>query len=86
MVEDRGAPPRAEHGDQHDTSVLRDHRGHRLGLLLKTEMLRWLSDAEPALARIDTWNDEGNAHMFAVNERLCYRRSSRRNLEFQRRL
>jgi GNAT superfamily N-acetyltransferase len=74
-----------EYGDQHDTSVLREHRGHRLGLLLKTEMLRWLSDAELALTRIDTWNDEGNDHMFAVNQRLGYRRTSR-NLEFQRRL
>ena len=74
-----------QYGDQHDTAVLREHRGHRLGLLLKTEMLRWLAEAEPALTRIDTWNDEGNDHMFAVNERLCYRRTSR-NLEFQRRL
>ena len=31
----RGAPHLA---DQHDTSVVRSHRGHRLGLLLKTDM------------------------------------------------
>ncbi len=72
-----------QYADQHDTSVLREHRGHRLGLLLKSEMLRWLGEAEPALARIDTWNDEGNDPMFAVNELLRYRRTAR-NLEFQR--
>ena len=72
-----------EYGDQHDTSVLREHRGHRLGMLLKTEMLRWLAEVEPGLRRIDTWNDQDNDHMLAVNERLGYRRTSR-NLEFQR--
>ena len=77
---------RPELGDQHDTSVLREHRGHRLGTLLKTEMLRWLRDVEPAMTRIDTWNDQDNDHMLAVNERLGYRRTSSRNLEFQRRL
>lgn len=59
-------------GDQHDTSVVRAHRGHRLGLLLKTEMLRWLADAEPQLRTIDTWNAESNDHMIAVNEVLGY--------------
>ncbi|WGX94349.1 GNAT family N-acetyltransferase [Nocardioides sp. L-11A] len=60
-------------GDQHDTSVTRAHRGHRLGLLLKTDMLRWLRDAEPALATIDTWNAESNDRMIEVNEVLAYR-------------
>ncbi|MFJ9315818.1 GNAT family N-acetyltransferase [Pimelobacter simplex] len=60
-------------GDQHDTSVTRAHRGHRLGLLLKTDMLRWLRDAAPALATIDTWNAESNDRMIAVNEALAYR-------------
>lgn len=59
-------------GDQHDTSVVRAHRGHRLGLLLKADMLRWLADAEPGLETIDTWNAESNDHMIAVNERLGY--------------
>ncbi len=72
-----------QYGDQHDTSVLREHRGHRLGLLLKAEMLLWLREVEPQVERIDTWNDEGNDHMIEVNERLCYRVTSRQ-LEFQR--
>jgi GNAT superfamily N-acetyltransferase len=59
-------------GDQHDTSVMATHRGHRLGLLLKADMLRWLADAESGLETIDTWNQESNDFMIGVNERLGY--------------
>jgi GNAT superfamily N-acetyltransferase len=54
--------------EQHDTSVRREHRGHRLGLRLKLEMLEWLREQEPQLAQIDTMNQESNAHMVAVND------------------
>ena len=60
------------HAVQFDTSVVRGHRGHRLGLLLKTEMLRWLRDVEPNLERLDTWNAASNAYMIGVNETLGY--------------
>ncbi len=60
-------------GHQHDTSVVRAHRGHRLGLLLKAEMVRWLRESEPALRTVDTWNAASNTHMVAVNEALGYR-------------
>ncbi|WP_186449784.1 GNAT family N-acetyltransferase [Nocardioides sp. J9] len=60
-------------GHQHDTSVVRAHRGRRLGLLLKTDMLRWLAEAEPVLETVDTWNAESNDHMIGVNEVLGYR-------------
>jgi len=76
---------RPEIGHQHDTSVLRTHRGYRLGLLLKAEMMLWLADAEPQLERIHTFNAESNAHMIAVNERLGYRPMGR-VVEFQRRV
>jgi GNAT superfamily N-acetyltransferase len=59
-------------GCQYDTSVLRAHRGHRLGRLLKIGMLRWLADAEPQLRVLDTWNAASNEHMIAVNEALGY--------------
>ena len=36
---------------QEDTSVVRAHRGHRLGLLMKTDMVRWLADAAPGGGR-----------------------------------
>lgn len=59
--------------EQHDTSVVAAHRGHRLGLLLKADMLRWLAETEPQVETIDTWNAESNARMIGVNERLGYR-------------
>lgn len=58
--------------EQMDTSVLRAHRGHRLGLLLKTAMVKWLAEEEPQLRVVDTWNAASNAHMIAVNELLGY--------------
>ncbi len=76
---------RPELAHQHDTSVVRAHRGHRLGLLLKAEMMRWLAESEPQVASIDTWNAESNDHMIAVNERLGYQALGR-ELVFQRAL
>ena len=78
--------PRARrHGHQHDTSVVRAHRGHRLGLLLKADMMRWLAEVEPQLQTIDTLNAESNDHMIGVNERLGYRVMGR-GLQFLRRI
>jgi GNAT superfamily N-acetyltransferase len=74
---------RAHLGDQHDTTVVDAHRGHRLGLLLKADMMRWLREAEPSLRTIATQNAASNTHMIAVNERLGYRVMGRWN-EFQR--
>ena len=55
---------------QEDTSVVRAHRGHRLGLLMKADMLRWISHERPEVSATDTWNATTNHHMIAVNERL----------------
>ncbi len=60
-------------GEQDDTAVLRAHRGHRLGMLLKAGMVLWLAEAEPQLETVDTWNAESNEHMIRVNEALGYR-------------
>ena len=60
------------YAEQYDTSVVRTHRGHRLGVLLKIGMLRWLRDQEPQLREICTWNAASNSHMIAVNELLGY--------------
>jgi len=70
-------------GDQHDTAVDAAHRGHRLGLLLKSDMLRWLAEVEPALETVDTWNQESNDFMISVNESLGYEVLGR-ELQFQR--
>lgn len=63
---------RPGYGLQYDTSVLRAHRGHRLGLLLKIEMLRWLAVEEPQVRTISTDNAASNAFMIHVNEVLGY--------------
>jgi GNAT superfamily N-acetyltransferase len=59
-------------GHQMVTGVLRAHRGHRLGLLVKVAMAEWLKTTEPQLERIDTWNAQSNQYMIAVNEALGY--------------
>jgi GNAT superfamily N-acetyltransferase len=61
-----------EWGHQFLTAVARPHRGHRLGMLVKTAMLDWLTTAEPALARIVTGNAAVNGQMIAINEALGY--------------
>lgn len=60
-------------GHQEDTSVLAAHRGHKLGMLLKIDMLRWLRDEQPQLLTIDTWNAVSNDFMISVNEAMGYR-------------
>ncbi|MGZ4443008.1 MAG: N-acetyltransferase family protein [Nocardioidaceae bacterium] len=72
-------------GHQHDTSVVRAHRGHRLGLLLKSAMVLWLAGEEPQLQTVDTWNAESNDHMIAVNEELGYQVLGR-GVQYQRAL
>jgi len=59
-------------GHQQITAVTRPHRGHRLGLLVKTAMMDWLAAAEPQVERIVTWNAASNKHMIAINEELGY--------------
>jgi RimJ/RimL family protein N-acetyltransferase len=65
------------HGYQYDTSVSAAHRGHRLGLLLKIGMMRWLREIEPQLRFIDTENAASNDHVIRVNELLGYEVVSR---------
>lgn len=68
-------PLRPQHAGQGDTAVHRNHRGHRLGLLLKIEMMRWLAEAEPQITEITTWNHADNRYMIDVNEAIGYRLS-----------
>jgi GNAT superfamily N-acetyltransferase len=70
-------PDLPEWAGQYDTAVVRAHRGHRLGLLLKAEMMAWLAEAEPQVRWVDTWNAESNSHMIGVNEALGYRIAAR---------
>jgi GNAT superfamily N-acetyltransferase len=60
-------------GFQFITAVTRQHRGHRLGLLVKVAMLEMLVSAEPGMSRIMTGNADGNQHMIAINTELGFR-------------
>ncbi len=62
-----GAPQRAF---QWDTLVLAEHRGHRLGALVKLANLGQLALASPRTEVVATWNAHDNAPMIAVNEAL----------------
>jgi GNAT superfamily N-acetyltransferase len=55
---------------QWDTLVLPEHRGHRLGLLLKLANLAQLSAVAPATRVVVTWNSAANDPMIAVNDAL----------------
>ncbi len=57
---------------QEDTLVLKEHRGHGLGLRLKAATALRLMDELPQVTSVRTWNAASNAHMLAVNRRLGY--------------
>ena len=59
------------------TLVLREHRGHRLGVLLKAAVLREVLAAWPGAERISTYNAESNTPMVTVNEALGFVRAGR---------
>jgi GNAT superfamily N-acetyltransferase len=58
--------------EQDDTLVLREHRGHRLGMLMKVANLRQLAREFPDQSAITTFNAEENRYMLAVNEALGF--------------
>ena len=57
---------------QEDTLVLREHRGHRLGMLLKIATAEALAEV-PRIEAIVTWNAEENRPMLDVNEAMGFR-------------
>ena len=63
-------PERAHQGG---TLVLREHRGHRLGALMKAAALRKVAAGFPSVRRISTYNSDTNTPMVAVNEALGFR-------------
>lgn len=64
------APERAY---QWDTLVLPEHRGRRLGTVLKLAVLDELQRTSPQTRLVTTWNADVNAPMIAVNEALGFR-------------
>jgi GNAT superfamily N-acetyltransferase len=57
---------------QEDTIVIAEHRGHRLGMLLKRANLARLDELAPGHPAIYTWNAEENRHMLDVNEAVGF--------------
>ena len=58
--------------DQDDTLVLREHRGHRLGMLLKVASIRELQRVFPGHPSIITFNAEENRFMLDVNDAVGF--------------
>ncbi|MER3389147.1 MAG: GNAT family N-acetyltransferase [Microcella sp.] len=58
--------------DQEDTIVLVEHRGRRLGMLLKAANLAQLERLRPGHPAVLTYNAEENRHMLAVNKALGF--------------
>lgn len=61
---------------QQNTIVLKEHRGHKLGMLVKVANLRHLAEAAPEVQRIHTWNAEENSFMLNINVALGFRQAS----------
>ena len=57
---------------QNDTIVLEEHRGHRLGMLLKAANIRHLQSTAPGHPSIITFNAEENRYMIEVNEAVGF--------------
>ncbi len=64
---------RGSHAYQDDTLVLTEHRGRRLGMLVKATNLVELARLRPGTERIHTWNALENDPMLAINEPLGFR-------------
>ena len=61
---------RPERAYQWDTVVTAQHRGRRLGTLVKLAALRQLSDRSPGTRFVSTWNAQENTPMIRVNDAL----------------
>jgi len=57
---------------QGDTIVLKEHRGHRLGMILKLANLAYLSSYAPGHPSVTTYNAEENRPMLSVNEEIGF--------------
>lgn len=68
---------------QDDTFVLRAHRGHRLGTLIKLANLSELAAHHPEAQRVQTWTDPDNTAMRRTNDDFGFVVTERMH-EFQR--
>lgn len=66
-------PGEPETVDVWDTCVVREHRGHGLGLRIKAAAALWALEQLPDARWVQTFNNHENDHMLAVNRTLGYR-------------
>ncbi|GIT79352.1 GNAT family N-acetyltransferase [Leifsonia sp. LS1] len=66
-------PADGEKAEQYDTLVAADHRGHRLGTLVKLHNIHELARCAPHITRLLTWNADENAPMIAINRAFGFR-------------
>lgn len=66
-------PGKETHCWQGNTIVDPNHRGRRLGTILKAENHKLLRSYRPRMRYVHTWNAEVNQHMIAINEAVGYR-------------
>jgi len=72
-VTEIGLPrPGEDLGMQFATVVAREHRGHRLGILVKLANLKLIAEHDRLPKRLCTWNAESNDHMIRVNEEFGF--------------
>jgi len=74
-----------KHAWQGTTIVDPQHRGHRLGMIVKLVNLQQATAAQPELRLVTTWNAAVNAPMIAINELIGFRAVDAW-VEWQRRL
>jgi GNAT superfamily N-acetyltransferase len=67
---------------QWDTIVAPEHRGHRLGTLIKVANLDLARSQRPELRIIDTCNADSNPYMVSINEAMGFR-PHRRAVDWQ---
>jgi GNAT superfamily N-acetyltransferase len=68
LPDDRARPIR-----QGPTLVIKEHRGHRLGMLVKVANLQHLAAVGPESRLVMTVNAEENRHMLSINESVGFR-------------
>lgn len=70
------------YADQWDTIVAPEHRGHRLGTLIKLANLAYARAQRPELRVVDTANADSNPYMVTINEAMGFR-PLRRMIDWQ---
>jgi GNAT superfamily N-acetyltransferase len=68
-----GERARPAHAWQSITLVAPEHRGHRLGMLVKLANLAHVRQLRPGLEAIDTYNAAANVHMLRINVAMGFR-------------